>query len=117
MDLKEFTKQALIQIAEAVNESNASISNIGAFVVSSNANNISNRMWANDKSGLPHASIDVEFDIAVTATNEEGSKAGMLAVASILNLGASSEDKTAHQEISRIKFSIPLALPVESSAK
>ena len=117
MDLKEFTKQALVQITEAVTEANDSISQLGAFVVSSNANNITNRMWATDNAGNAHASIDVEFDIAVTAANEEGSKNGMIAVVSFLNLGSSSEDKTVHQEISRIKFTLPLALPNEPLTK
>ena len=113
MDLKEFTKQALVQISEGIKEANETMSKDGAFVVSSNAENISNRMWARDANGNAHVSIDIDFDIAVTAANEADSKAGLLAVVSLLNIGASSEDKVSHQEISRIKFTLPLALPNE----
>lgn len=112
MNLKDFTKQALVQISEAVAEANQEMSKNGAFVISSNADN-TQRMYAKDEDGNAHVSIDVDFDIAVTASNQEESKTGALAVVSLFSLGASTEEKVDHQEISRIKFSHPLALPNE----
>ena len=54
----------------------------------------------------------VDFDLAVTVTQSDKIKAGGgLSIASLGKLGASSEDASKNEEISRIKYTIPIALP------
>ena len=57
------------------------------------------------------ALTSVEFDIAVTATDESKKKEGIgVAVAQIM-LGTHKEVTDASQHLSRIKFSVPVVLP------
>jgi hypothetical protein len=54
---------------------------------------------------------DIEFDVAVTAsTKQESGISGGINVLSI-NLGGKKEDTDLHQTVSRIKFTITVALP------
>ena len=60
------------------------------------------------------ALTNVEFDIAVTATEESKKKDGIgVAVAQIM-LGTQKEVSGASQHLSRIKFSVPVVLPTSS---
>jgi hypothetical protein len=60
---------------------------------------------------------DVEFDIAVTSS--EGSEAKGSAGISVvgISLGAQAKTDTSSSSISRIKFSIPHALPIQHKTK
>jgi hypothetical protein len=54
---------------------------------------------------------NVEFDIAVTATDGTKSKGGIgVAIASVV-LGSQGESSKSNQQMSRIKFSIPIVFP------
>lgn len=54
----------------------------------------------------------VDFDLAVTVTQSDKIKAGGgLSIASFAKVGTSSEDTSKNEEISRIKYTIPIALP------
>jgi hypothetical protein len=56
--------------------------------------------------------IKVEFDLAVTVTQgNHTSGGGGLSIASFANVGIKDENKEGKEEISRIKFMIPMALP------
>jgi hypothetical protein len=50
--------------------------------------------------------------LAVTVSQEHGTLGGGgLSIASLANVGIKGEDKEDKEEISRIKFMIPMALP------
>lgn len=71
------------------------------------------------KDGVAHVS-DIEFDVAVTTGTKESTGKGVKAgikVASILNIGAGSKgDATGTtQNVSRIRFTIPVLLPCSAS--
>jgi hypothetical protein len=56
----------------------------------------------------------IEFDVAITVsegTEKQGK--GNIGVASILGLGGQASSTTANSSISRIKFSVPVVLPVK----
>lgn len=108
MDLKEFTKQTLIQIVEGTSEANEAISGSGAKIPTHNIANKKN--YVHD--GYSHHNvIDVEFDVAITATESDGINGGAsLKVASLINIGGGIENKTENQTISRIKYTLPLVL-------
>lgn len=54
----------------------------------------------------------IDFDIAVTASNEDAQKAGGGLKIQVLSFGASTENKESNQTISRIKFEINVALKI-----
>ena len=64
MDLKEFTKQTLIQIVEGTKEANEALCDLDAYVT--------NQQLTNSKGpSLFHSGlnvIEVGFDVAITAT-------------------------------------------------
>ena len=53
----------------------------------------------------------IDFDVAVSASSEEGNKIGGGLKIQVLNLGASTEETEKSQTISKIKFSLNIALP------
>lgn len=106
MDLKEFTKQTLVQIVEGVAEANAELSN-GAYIPYHVPNNSKGRYIYDDGANV----VDVDFDVAITATESEGANgSGGLKVVSFLNIGGAVESKTENQTISRVKYTLPLVL-------
>ena len=107
MDLKEFTKQTLIQIVEGTKEANEALCDLDAYVT--------HQQLTNSKGpSLFHSGlnvIEVGFDVAITATESEGSNGGAsLKVASLINIGGGVDNKTENQTISRIKYTLPLVL-------
>lgn len=106
MDLKEFTKQTLVQIVEGAAAANAALSN-GAYIPYEAPNNSKGMYIYEDGANV----IEVDFDVAITATESEGANGGAsLKVASFFNLGGGAESKTENQTISRIKYTLPLVL-------
>jgi hypothetical protein len=53
----------------------------------------------------------VEFDVAVSAIEGTGTKAGVGVLAGAFNFGASGSSNQESQTASRIKFSVPITLP------
>ena len=110
MDLKEFTKQTLVQIVEGAAEADSRLSELGSFVPITNFGNTT-ATFARDNDRTPRLVINVDFDVAITAIESEGANGGAsLKVASFFNLGGGSESKTENQTISRIKYTLPLVL-------
>lgn len=104
MDLKEFTKQTLIQIVEGAKEANDAITANDAKIPTHNIANKKNYIYEGDD--YRHV-----IDVAITATEAEGSNGGAsLKVASFINIGGGVDAKTENQTISRIKYTLPLML-------
>ena len=111
MDLKEFTKQTLVQIVEGAAEANEALEKHNAFIPDTNLYNKDECYYTVDKEKIKRKVINVDFDVAITATECEGTNGGAsLKVASFLNMGGGAESKTENQTISRIKYTIPLVL-------
>ena len=101
MDLKEFTKQTLVQIVEGAKEANSIIKDLDAQVHTYNDNGY----------GKSYPITTVDFDVAITATETEGKNGGArLKVASLISLDAGAESKVANQVVSRVKYTLPLVL-------
>ena len=110
MDLKEFTKQAMVQIVEGAKEANKELINSDAYIPYTNISN-SNSAYSYDEDRIARLVVDVYFDVAITATESEGVNGGTgLKVASLLNIGGGVESKIENQTISRIKYTLPLVL-------
>lgn len=110
MDLKEFTTQTLVQIIEGTTEANAQLSSKGAFIPSEDYHSDRSYAVSYDKNNKPHFVVDVEFDVAVMAT-ESGEKSGGVGISVMsVNLGGSIGSKVENQTVSRVKYTLPLAL-------
>jgi hypothetical protein len=60
--------------------------------------------------GLPIQKVD--FDVAVTAAEKTGTKGTIGVVMGAIGLGSQGESANSKTNDSRIKFSVPIALPV-----
>lgn len=117
MELKEFIKTALADIVSAVRETQEEVKEYAAIapLMTSGERTKAVRM----KDGIAHIS-NIDFDVAVTTETKESADAGIKAgitVASILNIGvgSKSDGTESYQNISRIRFSIPVLLPCSAS--
>jgi hypothetical protein len=107
MDLETFIAETLRQIVKGVKTAQQHEDCKGASI-----NPIDPRP------GHPHGQVvrvkEIEFDVAVTVS--EGSERqgkGNIGVASILGIGGHASSTSANSSVSRIKFAVPLILPVE----
>lgn len=109
MELKEFIKTAISDITEAVSELQAELSN-GAIVNPSLLHPISN---GSINAGSGNQPIQkVEFDVALTtleAASVDGNAKGGIAIFAA-KLGTTQQAQA--QNISHLKFTVPVALPV-----
>lgn len=110
MDIQEFIKETLTQIANSANEVNKALESIGAFVPSKCVNG-DNIVVRTDET-MPKNVVMVDFDIAVTASEGKStSGGGSLHIASVVNAGMGKGSNSETQQTHRIKFSMPLVLP------
>jgi hypothetical protein len=101
MDLKEFTKQALVQIVEGTKEADAIIKESNAHI----------HLECEDFTGTSYPLTNVDFDVAITATETEGANGGGgIKVMGVFNAGGEIKSRTENQTVSRVKYTIPLVL-------
>lgn len=118
MDLKEFIKESIVQIAQGIEEANKELEESPAMVnpIHVVANSDSAQAYARTRKAShdnPGTRIveKVDFDVAVVAETGEGGEIGAkLSIASI-GIGAKGETTSMNKSESRIKFSIPMVYP------
>lgn len=110
MELQTFIEESLKQIVAAVSNAGRASKEHGARL------NPQQPQWQYghglyfDKTTGAVLS-NVEFDIAVTATDGTKTKGGIgVAIASVV-LGSQGESAKSNQQVSRIKFNVPIVLP------
>lgn len=115
MELQSFIAQSLRSIIEGVREAQASTKDSGAVIVPE----LTQRQQRDDAAmvnlGDSHAyAYDVEFDIAVAAAQKRGAraKAGISVLGADL-LGAGGDSSRSERSTSRIRFKVPVVLPVQ----
>lgn len=118
MELDEFINNTLTDIVSGIQKANQKLESSGSYVCSSHlSQNLGEgaRRISKDKNGNLHVISEINFDVAVTASNSSKDEAGGgIKVFSVVKLGGSISNDTANNEVSRIQFSIPLALPHNS---
>ena len=110
MDLKDFIKETIAAVVESTIELQAQFESQGVIVnppVSINHRDL----YEHENVGHRHRRVEtIEFDVAVTAASETagGAKAGL----KIFSVEANADGRHArnHEEVSRVKFSIPIVL-------
>ena len=120
MDLKDFVKESIVQIAKGIEEANAELLEADAMVNpiyvtmhSDNAQSYGRTKKRDPGFGEPDSRVvqKVEFDVAVVAeSGQQGSAGAKLSIASI-GIGADGKTESSKKSESRIRFSIPVVLP------
>lgn len=111
MDLKDFIKNTLVQIVDGVLEAekelesrNASVNPIGGIF---DQKQIGGRTWSFED-GITET---VNFDVALTNSEKEGTSGGIGVLLGSISLGAKGSSEETITSVTRIKFNIPLLLP------
>ncbi len=116
MELKEFIRETLAQIAAGVEGAQTEVRDAGGFV------NPAHRVGKQEQDKSHFGSLTsgqniflVDFDVTVTvieATETEGK--AKLNVAGLLNLGTGGQSNASSTATNRISFKVPLAMPVDA---
>jgi hypothetical protein len=118
VELSDFVAQSLIEIVKGVHAAQVEVQKLGGF--------INPAAYVRSESGshfgfLPGNQQQVfltSFDVAVTATQSTGTNAdARLQIASLLKLGAGGNSAESQQTISRLKFEVPIAYPLDVKSK
>ena len=117
MDIKEFIKETLTQIAEGVNETNQQLCNQHSFVVTDNITDASG-IPKNDsfsfKDTTAHLVREIHFDLVVTVSDASAqSGKGGIEVFQFFHAGGSQERQNTSLMTHKLSFTLPLALPVK----
>lgn len=112
MQLKDFISETLSQLIGGVVEAQEKAQASGGRVSPHVRNpSDSKSLYGRTNDQLPV--IFVDFDISVEAQETTGTKGGIGVVTGMFNLGSAGESKENRQSMNKIKFSIPVALPLQ----
>jgi len=106
MELKDFIETALTQLIEGVNSASKFAKSNGAEI-----NPASLKGELNGGYNANRKVADIKFDIAIAVSEGTGTKAGISVLGGAINLGAGGESKAENSVVSRIQFTVPIALP------
>lgn len=121
MDLATFIKESLVQIASGIAEANTALADTTALV---NPRNIQPSPKGDTKfygylsesgdSRYMRVVQEIEFDVAVHATEGTESKGGIGIVVGAVALGSQGRSQAGSTSESRLKFTIPMVFPVST---
>ena len=118
MELKEFVKQTLLQISSGVSESQDAVRRLGGVVNPSTPTGRPTDASYFITIGSGQHVFLVDFDVAVSATDAiEGGGDASLAVVGLFSAKGGGKKTKSSESTSRIKFKVPLALPVDDVSK
>lgn len=113
MELKEFVKTAITQISDGILEAKEEATGKG-LLINPQGLAVGGKGDKYLKFGGWRYVQDIEFNVAVTATDEANAGGG-IKVASILNIGGGV--KETNSSISTINFKVPVAFPGDETPK
>lgn len=128
MEIKEFIKEALLQIVDGVTSANNELKNKGAYIPTKNVAGEGVLVTVNHEKRETKNHIKVDFDLAVVLSQSETTKLdgslktsgeGKIKIAPFIKMGmgadaqgsVTNESEDENQTIHRIKCTIPLSLP------
>lgn len=110
MELKEFIKDAISAIAEATTELQDELGPKG-ILINPPTNGRDQTVFVEGDKRYYHRPVkEVEFDVALTVGKTSSGSAGAKVKIAILEANVGGEMEGSSQQVSRLKFSIPLAL-------
>lgn len=119
MDLKDFIKEAIKDVSEAISESNSELFDIGTLVnpknvyTSSDNEEIYGHLLDEDENEEYRRPVHlVNFDIAVSSSTKKDGKEGIGVNVVGIKLGKDGTQADENKMSSRLKFSLPVAMPV-----
>jgi hypothetical protein len=115
MELRDFVSETLVQIAEGVSSAQERSKELGAYVNPQLTGSTTDAVQHGFLKSQFGAAQIVGFDVALTVTEGKGTKGGIGIIAGAITLGSSGQSTSENSSVSRVKFSVPLILPVTKS--
>lgn len=109
MDVQTFVTETLIQICNGVTEAANRLAETDAIVSPSGIAADEHNMYVHE--GYRRIVQNVEFDVAVTATEGKGTEGGIGLMVGAIGLGSKGRSDRESSSTSRIRFNVPVSLP------
>ena len=117
MDIQEFIKETITQIALGTSDANKEIEKYGALLPDTSLALKKENLQYFEEDGARRIITEVNFDIAVTVLQNEDTAIGGGIKVCGLNLGAEGTNSNSNQVSSRVQFKLNLVLPPTNSLK
>jgi len=114
MELREFIKETLVQIAQGVADAQVPAGEAGGYVSPAMGTSTRSESYFGTVIG-GHPVFLIDFDVAVTAS--AGTAEAKVQVVSLLKLRAGGKSTQSQEQTSRVKFQVPMMLPIEQTTK
>ena len=115
MELKDFIKKTVLQLAQSVDELNNEMP--GKLIVNPATVSGAGKNPHVEIQGYMHNVMEINFDLTLIAENTAGSQGKIWVMAAVLNAGGSCEEGKTNKSENKIRFTLPVVLPaVEVSA-
>lgn len=113
MNLKEFITETIVGIAEAVGDAAKRLDETTAIVNPSlqSTTGVTGTCGSVEIQGTLRPVHLIEFDVAVHAAKGKSTEGGIGIVVASIGLGTKGKSQSSDSSESRIKFSVPVALP------
>lgn len=108
MELKDFVKATIEQIVEGAALAQESIKSRGGIVNPTDMRFQKDGAWNQYSHAMPQ---EVLFDVGLTSTDKSGSSEGIGVFLGSISLGKKNDSGAEQVAISRVRFTVPLALP------
>ncbi len=114
MELKDFVKETLLQITQGIKEAQEATEEYSRGLNPSSYNSGENYNHATIKN-KKYPIQDVEFEVALTASTEEGNKSGIGVAFGAFAIGGNKNSGEKNVSVTNIKFTIPAVFPTVDS--
>jgi len=117
MKLQEFVKETLREVIAGVKKAQTYAADNGAEVNPAAATKQPGKRRVPGSAGGFVVVQEIEFDVAVTSTDTTEGQAGVGIFVAGLGIGAKGKSGASNSRVSRIRFSVPIVLPVQNPPK
>ena len=119
MELKEFIRDVLIQIAEGVRDADAAVLDAGGIASPATKHGpiagARETHFATLESGAPVFLVDFDVAVTVSESSDKGADA-RLRIATVFSAGVGAKELESTASVSRVRFKVPIALPVNAAS-
>lgn len=122
MNLRDFIRETLSEIADGVAEADEKVAARGGAVnprdvVANKSGEGPYGYYAEDKKGTYRRAVEsIEFDVVVSAAEGKETKGGIAIHVGAIGVGSAGKSDQSSSSQSRIKFRIPMLLPNSKNA-